>query len=93
MLPVLFVAMEKTQQKPLKEGRVYGAHGLKVWAIMGKAWWQMHEAAGHMTFSVRKQRDMNDSAQPASLFQYGTPVPRMLSFTFRLDSPAPPIPA
>ena len=37
---------------------------LKVQSIMAeKAWWQEHEAAGHIASTVRKQREMDAGAQ------------------------------
>lgn len=61
---------KRPSRSHLKKAGFTVAHGLRVWAIVGKAWWQMHEAAGHMTFAVRKQGEMNDGAQPASLFLF-----------------------
>lgn len=57
VLPALLVAMEKTQQKPLKEGRVYHCSWFEGVGYHGEGVVADHEAAGHMTFAVRKQRD------------------------------------
>lgn len=53
-------------------------HSSRIWSLMvGKAWRQEHEAAGHMVSSVRKHRAM-DAGLFSSLFlcfiQARTPV-------------------
>lgn len=36
------------------------AHTSRMQSIMaGKAWWQEHEASGHIASAVRKQREMD----------------------------------
>lgn len=57
----------------MREGYI-SAHNLRVWSIMArKAWWQEHEAIGHIEFVVRKQREANITAQFtfSSLFSLG----------------------
>ena len=42
--------------------------------MAGKSWKQEDNAAGHMTSTVRKQREMDAGAQLAFFIQSGTPA-------------------
>lgn len=61
-LTFLFNITTKYPTKTTWEGHIYYASEFRS-ILMGKAWQQKQEVAGHMAAAVRKQREINDDAQ------------------------------
>lgn len=72
VLVVLLPAEIKYPTKQFKEERVSFGSQFKVLSIvMGKPWWQECEGVCHITYVVRRQKEMN--AVPSSLLTI-TPI-------------------